>query len=182
MATFILSLLLFVQLIFLLIALLIVYLMFFSIITVPWVRTRKLFSNAMLKFAKVKPDDVVVDFGCGDGSILLEAASGFGVKKAIGIEARYPLVLLAQLRAKWAKVPDAVEIVHGNMFKEKWPEKIDLITVYLLAEFNKKLEPLILERCESGTRVVSRTFTFPGLALVDTTVIKGETVYLYRVP
>ncbi len=182
METLLLLILLVFQLVLISLALLVCYLLFFALITVPWVPTRKQFSHAMLQFAQVKKGDVIADFGCGDASILLEAASSFGVTRAFGIEARYPLVFLARMRAKFAKVSDCVEIVHGNMFKETWPSEIDVVAVYLLEEVNKKLEPLFLERLKSGTRVVSRTFTFPGLEAVDTTVIKGETVYLYRVP
>ena len=164
------------------IAFMIVYFMFFAVLSVPWVPTRKVYSEAMLKLANVKPDDVVMDLGCGDASILIEAAKEFGVKRAFGIEARYPLVLLARFRAKRVGVGDSVEIVCGNMYKEKWPEKVDVIALYLFTEVNKKLEPLILDRYKSGTRVVSRAFTFSGLKLVDTTVVKGETLYFYQVP
>ena len=55
-----------------------------------------------------------------------------------------------------------VTIKYGNFFSQDLSEAT-VVTCYLLANTNKKLEGKLLEELPPGARVVSNTFRFPGM-------------------
>jgi hypothetical protein len=159
----------------------ILYLLVRGIFGVPFVRSNKPFSKAMMELAEVKPGEVVVDYGSGDGAIVIEAAKDFGAK-GIGFEYLRLLVLYAKMRAMLAGVSKHVEFRRENFLNGAPLPKADVISSYLFPEVNAKLEPLLMRDYPSGTRVVSRTFLFPTLPLKATKKVGKETIYLYLIP
>lgn len=67
----------------------------------------------LLEFAGVRNGDLVVDLGCGDARILIEAAQQFGAR-GIGVESEASVVGLARENVEAAGVRDHVEIIHGD--------------------------------------------------------------------
>lgn len=169
------------QIVLLFLLLVLFYWMIRGLFGIPWIRTRKAFSKVMLDLAEVKPNEMVVDYGCGDGAIVIHAAKSYGAK-GIGYEYLYLLVLYAKLCALFAGVGKRVSLQHKNFLNgEKLPQA-DVVCTYLFPEVNAKLESLLKRDYPSGTRVVSRTFTFPTLPLVKSVVLNGETIRLYLIP
>ena len=123
----------------------------------------------------------VVDFGCGDGSLLLTAVKKFGAAKGIGYEIHPGIRWIGLLRARIAGVSDKIDLQGGNFFKVELP-KADVVATYLFPETQAKLEPLLKKYYPSGTRVVSRTFRYPSLLLIKTSEAHGEKLYLYKLP
>ncbi len=148
---------------------------------VPYIRSEKKYSKVMLELANVTSSDVVVDFGSGDGSIVIHAAKTYGAH-GIGFEHLYMLVLLARFRAFFFGVGNVVSFKHGNFLKTQKLPHATVICSYLFPEVNAKLEPLLIRDYPSGTRVVSRTFLFPTLRLKSTQKVGRETIYLYEIP
>jgi len=127
----------------------------------PWVPTSMGMVNKMLKLAEVGPDDIVFDLGCGDGRTIITAAWRYRAR-AVGVEIdplRYiwcqTLITLLGLRKR-------VKILYGNFFKQDLSEAT-VVTCYLLQDTNNKLEEKLIKELRAGARVVSNTFTFPGL-------------------
>ncbi|OGL63994.1 hypothetical protein A3C09_01675 [Candidatus Uhrbacteria bacterium RIFCSPHIGHO2_02_FULL_47_44] len=174
-------LMLFVQFLLLCLFLLIMYLLVRGIFGVPFVRSNKVFSRAMMELAQVKPGEVVVDYGSGDGAIVNVAAKEFGAK-GIGFEYLRALVLYARARALLAGVSKNVEFRRENFLSGKTLPKADVVSSYLFPEVNAKLEPLLIRDYPSGTRVVSRTFLFQTLPMIASKKVGKETVYLYQIP
>lgn len=54
------------------------------VLDVPYVATRTVVVDAMLKLAGVKAGDVLYDLGCGDGRIVIDAAKNFGATGSVG--------------------------------------------------------------------------------------------------
>ena len=132
--------------------------------------------HEMLTMAKVGPDDLVYDLGCGDGRIIVTAARRYGAK-AVGIE-------LDPLRFLWCQVlitvlglRGRVRIVYGDFFKQDL-SAASVVTCYLLTVTNKKLEGKFKSELQPDTRVVSNYFLFPSLQLVSED--KEEKLYLYN--
>jgi len=48
--------------------------------------------HQLLAFSKVSPEDVVYDFGCGDGRVCLEALVRFNASECVGVEIEQDLV------------------------------------------------------------------------------------------
>lgn len=169
------------QLVLLFILLALVSIVFSSIISVPWVPTRQKLAKHMFELAKLQPGETVVDFGCGDGSVLFTAVKDFGAAKGIGYENQPFVRWLAKIRLKQLGLKKQVDIRKDNFFRTDFP-KADVIATYLFASTQAKLEPLLKKAYPKGTRVVSRTFRYPTLELVETTETEnGEKFYLYRI-
>ncbi|NBS41891.1 methyltransferase domain-containing protein [bacterium] len=151
-----------------------------ALTSVPWVRTPRWKTRKMFALAGLKPGERVVDLGSGDGSTVIDAARDFGAS-GTGIETQFALVAISRLRARLAGVSDRAAFVRGDLFACPMPDA-DVVFSYLFPELNVKLEPLLKNRYPSGTRVVSRTFSFPTLPLVASETIGSETIYLYQVP
>jgi hypothetical protein len=60
---------------------------------------------------------------------------------------------------------DRVRIVYGDFFSQDL-SNADVVTCYLLQSTNNRLEGKLNQELRPGTRVVSNTFTFPGLSKV----------------
>jgi len=155
------------------------YIMFNGILTVPWVRTSKDRARKMLELADLHPGETIIDLGCGDGSVCFVAANEFKAK-AIGVERLRLLVWLAKISNRIKKTENAVDIKREDLFSTDL-SKADVLAVYLFREFNKRLEPRIKGLCKPGARVVSRTFSFPNLRLIEQISYKNENYYLYQV-
>lgn len=176
----IIGILLLIQIILVVFMVLLVYWLIRGAFGVPWIRSKNIFSEAMLELAGVKEGDVVVDFGSGDGSVVIMAAKKFKAR-GIGYEYLGMLILLAKIRAYIAGVSNRVTFIHKNFFRtEKFPVA-DVICSYLYPEINEQLEPLLKRDYPTGTRVVSRTFSFPTLRLMAAKEVRGEKVYLYEI-
>jgi cyclopropane fatty-acyl-phospholipid synthase-like methyltransferase len=111
----------------------------------------------VLALADPGPDDVVLDIGCGDGRILVEAVRHFGCR-ARGIEIDPALGAAARRRVNKAGLDDRIEIVVGD------GSTVDLSTAYgpatvvflfLPPERISSLLPRVLDQLGPGGRVVA---------------------------
>ena len=159
--------------------LLVAYFSLNGIFTVPWVRTKKNVTQAMFELAQVKEGETVVDYGSGDGSVVLDAAEKGA--HGIGIERLRLLVWFSKLRAKNRNTSGTVRFIQGNMFDLE-PPHADVVFLYLFPEFNKRLEPIFLKHYPSGTRIVTRDFLFPNLPLIATKNIEDTKLNFYKIP
>ncbi len=157
------------------------YMSYRGVTGVPWIRSRTIYSKAMLELAQIKPGERIVDFGSGDGSIVIHAAKQYGAT-GIGYEHLGSLVLLSRMHARFKRVSDRVEFRRKNFLNEEKLPSADVICTYLFPEVNKKLERLLIRDYPSGTRVVSRTFQFHVLKFIASKNVNHETIYLYHLP
>jgi SAM-dependent methyltransferase len=131
----------------------------------PWVPTPMKTVHSMLKMAKVGPEDLVYDLGCGDGRLVTTAARHYGAR-AVGVEidiirviwCRF-LVLILGLRGK-------VKIIRGDFFRQEFSDA-DVITCYLLPKTMLELEDKLKAELKPGSRIVSNTFIFSKIELAD---------------
>lgn len=127
----------------------------------PWLPTTMSTVRKMLTMAEVGPDDVVYDLGCGDGRTIVTAARRYGAR-AVGIELDPLRYLWCQMLITILGLRDRVQVVYGDFFNQDLSDA-DVVTCYLLQSTNNKLEEKFKRELESGTRVVSNTFSFSGL-------------------
>lgn len=146
---------------------------------VIWVPTPKSLVEKMLKMADVKPTDIVIDLGSGDGITVITAAKQFGVR-ATGIEYNPDMVELSKRNAQKEGVADKTEFIRGDIFVTDF-SKATVLTMYLLPYLNLKLRPTILNM-KPGTRVVSHAFTMEDWLPEQTDSTEGRTAYLWIVP
>ena len=133
----------------------------------------------MLRVAKVKPDELVIDVGSGDGRIVILAAEDFGAR-GIGIELDAELVAHSRSVVAARGLDDRVSILHANALDVDI-SPADVVTLYLTPQGLALLRPYLERTLRPGTRVVSNVFQIPGWEPVAESLPKEE-IWLYRVP
>ena len=111
-------------------------------IKVPYVPTNMSVVEAMLKLAAVKEGETVYDLGCGDGRIVITAVGQFKAKKGLGVD----------FNPERLKQGDVLKMTEED-FKD-----VDVVTLYLLPEVNRRLKPILQKGLKPGARVVSHDF------------------------
>ena len=128
----------------------------FPDILAPFVPTPPDVVEQMLTLANTGGDDFVFDLGCGDGRVLITAATRYGAR-GFGVDVEPYWVNESIERAKAAGVD------HLLSFKLQDAATVDLtpatiITLYLVQWSNNRMKERILSQARSGTRIVSHSF------------------------
>ena len=141
----------------------------------PFVLSAQERVDAMVALAEVKSTDTVIDLGCGDGRILLEALRR-GAGKAVGYDLHQGGLWLARWRAWHQGVWPRLEL-HAASFWEVDLSRFDVVFVYQLPKNMPRILAQIKATCKPGTRIISHAFLFEGW---EPEASKGA-VYRYRV-
>jgi precorrin-6B methylase 2 len=150
---------------------------------VVWVPTPQSLVDKMLDLADLKPGELHMDLGSGDGRTVITAAKRGAT--AIGIEYNPDMVELSKRNAAQAGVTARATFMKADLFETDL-SKAQVITMFLLPSINMKLRPKILN-LKPGTRVVSNTFTMEDweadqTATVDDDCTSWCTALLWIVP
>jgi hypothetical protein len=132
---------------------------------------------ATLAALNPRPDEVLVDYGCGfDARFLITACRLYGTRKAIGVEIDPAIAESARRYVKHAGLSDRIEIITGDATQVD--VQADVGVAYLWPETLATLRPKI----EKLERFVSYGFNVPGLSTQMRTVNGGGNVYLWPRP
>jgi len=152
---------------------LILFLLFasFSVVILfgaPYVPTLKKQYIIALDLLDLKPGQLLLDPGCGDGRVLLLAAKR-GIK-CVGYELNPLLVIVAKcITWRYRKL---VTIKWANFWLLDWPHA-DGIYIFLLERFMPKLDKKIVQcKCK---RVVSYAYKFPNKKIAK----QNKAMFLY---
>jgi SAM-dependent methyltransferase len=149
-----------------------------SYIPTPYVPSTTIAVDEMLRVADVRPEDLVVDLGSGDGRVVIAAARDYGAR-GLGIEIDPALVRESAENARRAGVADRVVFREGDVLKAEFPAAT-VVTMYLLPQLVEQVKPRLLA-LKPGTRIVAHDFGFKDWA-PDRTVNISKNYYLYVVP
>ncbi len=147
---------------------------------VPYVPTPMPVVDAMLDLAKVGKSDVVYDLGCGDGRIVVRAASRFGCR-GVGVDLNPERVKEAKENAVKSGVTQLTRFEVGDVFDFDF-SPATVVTMYLLPSVNLKLRPRLLKELKPGTRIVSHDFNMGDWAPQTTREVSRSRIYLWTVP
>ncbi len=140
--------------------------------------------QAMLKLAKVGPDDVVYDLGCGDGRIVIAAVKDSGAKKGVGIDIDPERIKECKDNATLKGVADKVVWQNSNFFEANLKEA-SVVTAYLLPNINLMVRPMLYRDLKPGSRVVTHAFHMADWEqdFVDHPKhARSNIIYLYIIP
>lgn len=101
----------------------------------PWVPVRKRAITRTFDELEIGEGDVVVDVGCGDGKVLLEAARRGA--RAVGFELSPYMWFIAWLRTLGNK---RIQVRYGNFFKMKLPSDTTVVYSFLMPETMSRLD------------------------------------------
>ncbi|NWG06080.1 MAG: hypothetical protein HXY35_05245 [Chloroflexi bacterium] len=131
-----------------------------------------------LKLARLKADELLYDFGSGDGRVLVIAAREFGAK-TIGIEIGPAQRLVSWLAALYNGVSDRVRVEAGNFFKSDVHDA-DVVFIYATSTEVAKLALHLEGQMKPGSRVVSISADFPEWEPSD---FDGDKlIFVYEMP
>jgi SAM-dependent methyltransferase len=136
--------------------------------------------EAMLTLAQVTSDDVVYDLGSGDGRIVVLAAQKYGAR-GVGIEINPDLVKLSRQVAREGEVADRVAFLEADLFTADISEAT-VVTLWLSATVNARLEPKLKRELRPGTRIVSHQFPIGSWTPADAVRVQRVDLFLWRVP
>lgn len=151
---------------------------------VIWVASDLEVVTTMLEAAKVGPGDMVYDLGCGDGRIVIVAASRYGAR-GVGVDLDPERIREARENAGRAGVTDRVTLLVQDLFATD-VRPATVVALYLSPEINLKLRPKLLAELRPGARVVSHDFDMgdwlPQRTIEVPLVPRVRRVFLWMVP
>jgi ubiquinone/menaquinone biosynthesis C-methylase UbiE len=157
-------------------------------IRVPFVPTHEKVVAAMLKLASVKDGETVYDLGCGDGRIVITAVKDFKAKRGLGIDFNPERLKDCEKRMKDEKLTDEqvkkLTFKQGDVLKMTADDfkDVDVVTLYLLPDVNKRLKPILQKGLKPGARVVSHDFDMGDDWKADKTEeVKSERSYPHTI-
>ena len=140
--------------------------------------------DKMVEVARLTPQDVVYDLGCGDGKIVIAAARASGCR-GVGFDIDPALVAEAKENAKRHEVEHLVEIREQDVFTVDMREA-SVAMFYLLSWMIKKLIPQF-QQMQPGSRLISHDFAFGDTKYIppeETVTVPGaqphEDHYVFR--
>jgi SAM-dependent methyltransferase len=123
----------------------------------PYVPTPQDVVERMLTLAGVTASDVVYDLGCGDGRLVITAATKYG-SRGVGIDIDPRRIAESQANARTAGVEHLVSFrVEDALTADVSPASV--VTLYLLSSSNLKLRPILTRQLRPGSRIVSHQFS-----------------------
>lgn len=137
-------------------------------------------SDLMLEILELKPGQVLMELGSGDGRNLVKAALKYGCR-GIGYEIQEQLVKESLRRVEEVGVGHLVKIVHDT-FMNADISQADALFLFLSNKANAALEPKILAEGRPGLKIVSNFWKLPSLEpiRVETPIDRFSSVYYYR--
>jgi len=118
----------------------------------PFLVTPRSLIEPLLDVASVGADDVVFDFGSGDGRFVVAAATARGCR-SIGVEQSPELCAVAVERAGEAGVADRVRIVNGDAAEIDLSE-VTVVVLFLPMVVAARVVDDLLVRLRPGARIV----------------------------
>jgi cyclopropane fatty-acyl-phospholipid synthase-like methyltransferase len=138
----------------------------------------------MLQAANVGPDDVVYDLGCGDGPIVIAAASRHGAR-GVGVDLDPARIAEARRNAARAGVTDRVTFLVQDLFATDL-RAATVVALYLSPEVNLRLWPKLRRELRPGARVVSHDHGIgdwrPERTIEVMRPARIHRVHLWRIP
>ena len=136
----------------------------------PYVPSRKVDIKKMFDELNLRKSSLVIDLGCGDGKVLVEA-SKHGLK-AKGYELNPFLYAIAKFRLR--EFPES-EVVLGNYWTADI-SKASLVFVFSAAPFMDRLYTKLKNELKKGGLIASYAFSFEGVKIFK----KIEPINIYK--
>lgn len=138
----------------------------------PYVRTHPKTLSRMLALADIKPGDVAIDLGSGDGEIVLACAKSGAM--AYGFEINPLLCLWSKFRIYRSGLSKNTFISKNSFWNIHFGD-YDVVTVFGIGYMMPSLEKKLQGELKSGAKVISNSFMFPNWKFVK----QDKDVYLY---
>ncbi|MDB5185775.1 MAG: hypothetical protein JWL85_298 [Candidatus Saccharibacteria bacterium] len=137
----------------------------------PYLPTMKRQTETALDMLDLKPGQILLELGCGDGRVLRAAAErGLNV---VGYELNPILALFAWIYT--LKYRKQVKVIWGNYWLMRWPVASGIF-VFLLDNYMEKLDKKIVQEYGGNVKLVSYAFQIPDKKPLK----EKDGLYLYK--
>lgn len=119
----------------------------------PFLGTPRSVIPALLRMASVSQDDTLLDLGCGDASMLIDAVKQSGCR-AIGVESDEKLVVLGRQAIQQCGLESRIEIRHTDINSASL-DQATVVFLFLPVASLRKLIPELQEKLKPGSRIVA---------------------------
>ncbi|HUP39584.1 MAG TPA: nucleotidyltransferase family protein [Vicinamibacterales bacterium] len=109
--------------------------------------------DRLLRLARVASSDCVYDLGCGEGRIVIYAATHFGAR-GVGLDVDEALVDEARQQARLQRVGDRVSFERLDAFDADL-RSATLVTLTLAPQWNDRIAPKLRAELPPGARIVA---------------------------
>jgi len=127
----------------------------------------------MLELADINKNDVVIDLGSGDGTVLIEAALLDAHAK--GWEINPFLVLITKIRVGLKGLNGKVS-VYAKPYQKADLRDATVVFCYNMPKFMPTIEKMIHNQSSINTKLISYKFPIPNFKLIKQT---SSGIYLY---
>jgi hypothetical protein len=145
----------------------------------PYVPTPQDVVERMLDMAAVRPGEILVDLGSGDGRIAITAAQRGA--RAFGVDLNPVRVKESIANAAKAGVAARATFEVKDLFDTDL-RQADVVTTYLLPLVNLDLRPRILEQMKPGARLVTHAFDMGDWWPDTTDNIRDRVLFTWIIP
>lgn len=115
----------------------------------------------ILNLAEAKPDDVLYDLGCGDGSFLIFAVEQFGIQRAVGYENMPQRIGKARKKVEEHGLGRKIEIRGKDLNKEADLNDADIV-LDMLPQGSDDVERLYSGGIEDGAKIIKHDLPLIG--------------------
>ncbi len=138
----------------------------------PFVPARQEWVKEAVRLAGVKPGEIVIDLGSGDGRLLVAAAAG---AKVVGYEINPYLVLVSRLRLLAAGKSKSFRVVWGD-YRKADLHQADVVFIYSVTGALALLDEKLRREMKPGARLISIRYPIAGRKAE----VESEGVFLYE--
>jgi len=144
----------------------------------PWVPLRMGAVDRMLELANIKPGEIVVDLGSGDGRLLIRALKNHQARGE-GYEVNPIMAWLCRMDILIRRMKNNIKIIRQDMHKADISQA-DVIVTYLFPKANQKLEKKVMTEAKPGARVISYAFCYPNWGHSHKERVGAGNIYVYH--
>jgi hypothetical protein len=134
-----------------------------------------------LEAVSMKPGELLVDIGCGDGRVLRAARKRYGAS-CLGFEINPIAFAKAKLLTAGRK---GIQVRCRNFWKADLG-KANVVSCYLFPDVMRRLGEKLGKELGAGARVISFNFPIPGwkhqAVLRAASKLNNDPIYIYRIP
>lgn len=134
----------------------------------------------MMDLAAVGPADTVIDLGCGDGRIVIEAAKRGAHGVCVDIDRER--IGDARHNARKAGMEDRIEFHIGDLFEHPFGQA-NVVMLFLSSDMCLKLRPRLMQDLQPGARVVSHMYRIgdwaPSMSATAPGPLRDHPIYLW---
>jgi predicted RNA methylase len=137
------------------------------------VATDHLVVKLLLSLIEPTKDDILMDLGCGDGRIVIEAAKTYGCL-CVGIEIDPKIAEKARKNVLEAGVEDLVLIRTGDVLDDPLVPGATIVTMYLYPDLIRKC----FTRCAAARKIASVSHPLPKV-IQTKYVLNNTSVFVF---